>query len=118
MPKTEDLPVELLLAVMEIEAWFLGEYTHFERVSPNIKLERIKAVLKFDPSADDLEKRTHPAEDLDRIYQLGGLRYSKQRSNLERTVELLDFRFFISNVARRFPDAGRLIAVLGNQLSG
>jgi hypothetical protein len=118
MPKKEDLPIELLLAVMEIEAWFLGEYTHFERVSPNLKLERIRAALQFDPSTDDLEKRKHPTEDLDHIYQLAGLRYSKQRNNLERTVALLDFRFFISNVSRRFPDAGRLIAVLGNQLSG
>ncbi len=117
MPKKEDLPIELLLAVMEIEAWFLGEYTHFERVSPNLKIERIKKALQFDPSTDDLEKRKHPTEDLDRIYQLAGLRYSKQRNNLERTIELLDFRFFISNVSRRFPDAGRLIAVLGNQLS-
>ena len=118
MPKTDDLPVELLLAIMEIEAWFLGEYTHFERVSPNLKLDRIKRTLQFDPSADDLEKRAHPAEDLDRIYQLAGLRYTKQRNNLERTIELLDFRFFISNVSRRFPDAGRLIVALGNQLSG
>jgi hypothetical protein len=68
MPKTEDLPIELLLAVMEIEAWFLGEYTHFERVSPNLKLERIRAALQFDPSTDDLEKRKHPTEDLDHIY--------------------------------------------------
>jgi hypothetical protein len=117
MPKTDDLPVELLLAIMEIEAWFLGEYTHFERVSPNLRLDRIKRVLQFDPSIDDLEKRMHPAEDLDRIYQLAGLRYTKQRSNLERTIDLLDLRFFISNVCRRFPDAGRLIAALGNQLS-
>lgn len=117
MPKTDDLPVELLLAVMEIEAWFLGEYTHFERVSPNLRLERIKGALNFDPSTDDLERRSHPAEDLDHIYQLAGHRYTKQRNNLERTVELLDFRFFISNVSRRFPDAGRLIVALGNQLS-
>jgi hypothetical protein len=119
MPEEEDGPeVTLLLAIMEIEAWFLGEYTHFERVNPKLTIERIRAAVRFDPSRDDLEQRWHPAEDLDRIYKLAGTRYTKQRSNLERTLELLDYRFFISNVSRRFCDAGRLITALGKQLSG
>jgi hypothetical protein len=119
IPREKDGPaVELLLAVMEIEAWFIGEYTHFSRVSPQLTMEKIQYALRFDPARDDLEQRWHPAEDLDRIYKLAGVRYTKQRSNLERTLELLDFRFFISNVSRRFPDAARLISVLGNQLSG
>lgn len=119
MPVEEDGPeVHLLLAIMEIEAWFLGEYTHFERVSPKLTLDRIRAALRFDPSLDDLEQRWHPAEDLDHIYKLAGTRYTKQRNNLERTLDVLDFRFFISNVSRRFSDAHRLITLLGNQLSG
>jgi hypothetical protein len=113
-----ELPVHLFLAIMEIEAWLLGEYTHFARVSPELTLDRIRKHLRFDPSRDDLEQRWHPAEDLDRIYKLVGTRYTKQRSNVERTLDLVDFRFFISNVSRRFSDAGRLISLLGNQLSG
>lgn len=119
IPHEKDGPrIELLLAIMEIEAWFIGEYTHFAKVSPHLTIERIRHALRFDPTRDDLEQRWHPAEDLDRIYKLAGVRYTKQRSNLERTLELLDFKFFISNVSRRFSDAARLISVLGNQLSG
>jgi hypothetical protein len=87
-------------------------------VSPELTIDRIRAAMRFDPSHDDLEQRWHPAEDLDRIYKIAGARYTKQRSNLERTLELLDFRFFISHVSRRFSDAARLISVLDNQLSG
>jgi len=103
---------------MEIEAWLLAEYTHFERVSRELTIDRIRKHLRFDPSRDDLEQRWHPAEDLDRIYKIAGTRYTKQRNNVERTLESLDYRFFISNVSRRFADAGRLISLLGNQLSG
>ena len=113
-----ELPVHLFLAIMEIEAWLLGEYTHFARVSPALTLDRIRKNLRFDPSRDDLEQRWHPAEDLDRIYKLVGTRYTKQRNNVQRTLDLVDFRYFISNVSRRFSDAGRLISLLGNQLSG
>ena len=110
--------IDLFLAIMEIEAWILGEYTHFERISKNLSPERIRAALRLDLERDDLEQRWHPAEDLDRIYKLAGQRYTKQRNNLERTLDLLDYRFFISNVARRFSDAERLISLLNNQLSG
>ena len=113
-----ELPVHLILAIMEIEAWLLAEYTHFERVSRELTIDRIRKHLRFDPSRDDLEQRWHPAEDLDRIYNIAGTRYTKQRNNVERTLESLDYRFFISNVSRRFADAERLISLLGNQLSG
>jgi hypothetical protein len=108
--------VELFLAVMEIEAWLLGEHTHFLRVSPELTTQRIREKMQFDPATDDLERRWHPAEDLDRIYRIAGLRYSKQRSNLERTLDVIDFQFFIFHVARRFRDAERLVRLLKEQI--
>ena len=117
LPMT-DPPIHLLLAIMEIEAWLLAEHTHFKRISSDLTLERIQQKLRFNPATDDLERRWHPAEDLDRIYKIAGVRYSKGRANLERTLDLLDFGFFISHVARRFRDAQRLIDVLGFELSG
>jgi hypothetical protein len=117
MPKG-DPPIHLFLAIMEIEAWLLAEYTHFARFDPTLTMHRIRKQMGFDPVNDDLEHRWHPAEDMDRIYRLVGARYTKQRNNIERTLDLLDYRFFISNVSRRFSDAARLISLLGNQLSG
>jgi hypothetical protein len=116
LPRSEPT-VELLLAIMEIEAWLLAEHTHFARMSPELTPKRIQDKLHFDLERDDLQKRWHPAEDLDRIYQIAGLRYTKQRANLERTLELIDYNYFISHAARRFRDAERLIEVLSNQFS-
>lgn len=116
LPRAEP-PVELFLSIMEIESWFLAEHTHFQRISPALTMHRIQHNLHFDPSQDDMERRWHPAEDLDRIYQLGDARYTKQRANLERTLEAIDYHYFISKVSRRFFDADRLITLLKAQLS-
>ena len=110
-------PIELLLAIMEIEAWLLAEHTHFLRVSPELTSARIRDQMHFDPARDNLEQRWHPAEDLDRIYEIAGLRYTKGRTNVERTLELIDFGFFVSHVARRFRDAKRLVHILETELS-
>lgn len=117
LPQTEP-PVELFLAIMEIEAWFLAEHTHFPRVSADLTSDRILEKMHFDPVRDDLEQRWHPAEDLDRIYQIAGLRYTKQRSNVERTLELMDFQFFVMHAARRFRDAERFVRQLKAELQG
>ena len=116
LPRSEP-EVHLFLAIMEIEAWFLAEHTHYRRVSPDLTLERIRREFHFDPEKDDLERRWHPAEDLDRIYQMVGQRYSKQRGNVERMLEVMDFPFFVSEVAGRFRDAERLVEVLRIQFS-
>lgn len=110
--------VEIFLSIMEIEAWFIAEHTHFKRLNPGLTLERVRQRLRFDPARDDLRQRWHPAADLDRIYQLGGFRYGKQRTSLERTFDLMDFRYFVEQVTRRFADAQRLVERIREELSG
>lgn len=104
--------VELFLSVMEIEAWFLAEHTHFQRLSRMLTLELIRKNLGFDPARDDLQRREHPAEDMDRIYELAGFSYAKRINTLQRTVDLLDFRFFLSAVVCRFEDLEEMTRVL------
>jgi len=109
--------VEIILSVMEIEAWFLAEHTHFQRIARELTPERIARQLRFDPRWDDLERRWHPAQDLDRAYQLGGARYTKQRGNVARTLDCLDFALLLAEVPRRFRDFGRLASLLRAEFS-
>lgn len=83
------IPVKFILAVMETEAWFLAESTHFSRIDPSITVQSIKASLGFDPENDPLEQRTDPAKDLDACYRLGGKSYSKRHVDI--TVNALDY---------------------------
>ena len=85
-------------------------------MDPKVTPEKVQKHLHLDVRGN-LERRSHPASDLDRVYRLARVRYSKQRSAVERTLDRLDFDFLISDVARRFEDLDRLIENLSRQLS-
>ena len=53
--KTQPIRVVFVLSIMELEAWFLSEYTHFSRLYVPISPAQVRAWLGFDPSTDDME---------------------------------------------------------------
>lgn len=108
--KTSPVVVDFILSVMELEAWFLAEYTHFARVDDSITIERIKNELGFDPAIDDLQLRPSPAADLDACYQLGGKQYLKHQS--EANVGHLDFAQIYLSVTTRFNYLASLVRVI------
>ncbi len=105
--KTSLIPVEFILAIMEIEAWFLAEATHYQRIDPAITVAAIKARLGFDPENDDMEQRLAPAEDLNKCYQIGGRTYLKHRA--QDTVDALDYALIYVRFPAKFDYLGRLL---------
>ncbi len=112
--KTNLIPVEFILAIMEIEAWFLAETTHFARIDPALTLPALVAALGFNPATDDLEQRPAPADDLARCYALAAKAYQKRAHD---TVEALDYVLVYLELGKRFRYLERLIASLGSFLS-
>ncbi len=84
----DGVPVDIHFAVMEVEAWFLDEISHFERVHPDLTVERI-AAAGIDVQSTRGEEWDHPAEVLDRIYKVANLRYAKKGTQIRRTVDAL-----------------------------
>ena len=110
--KTKPINPVFVLGVMEIEAWFLAEHTHFPKIHPNLTVERIKAAFRFDPSLDDMQARPCPHEDLHRIYQLEGLAYEKSTRKVQRTVGHLDYGIIYLELIEKFPDLKTLMESL------
>lgn len=98
---TKYMPIHIILAQMEVEAWFLAETTHFPRIHSSLTLDAIKNVLNFDPSVDDVEIRTHPAQDLHNVYSLANFAYTKKERNINRTVNALDYSNIYLNLKDR-----------------
>jgi hypothetical protein len=115
--KTNPIKVSFVLAVMEIEAWFLSEHTHFSRVHPELTLDRIVAGLKFDPSADDMTLRANPAEDLHNAYKIVGLAYRKHKNQIHRTVGALDYANLYLQLRQRVPAINELISAIESFLT-
>jgi hypothetical protein len=106
---TPSIPVDVLLAVMEIEAWFVAEHTHFGKLDPTLTCERIRKEVGFDPSTDNVEKIRHPSATLDQIYQLVGRRYTERKASARNTVNKLDGTLLCLDVPKRAPRLSRLL---------
>jgi hypothetical protein len=115
--KTVPVRVVFVLAVMEVEAWFLAEYTHFERMATALTVASISANLGFDPSEDDMEQRLNPAGDLHAAYQLVGLAYSKRRANVQRTVGELDYGRLYLEMPASYPSLATLVSAVDHFLA-
>jgi hypothetical protein len=106
--RTSLAPVTFILAIMEIEAWFLSEATHFQRIDPSITVAAIKATLGFDPENDDMGQRFTPAEDLNNCYRIGGKTYTKRQAQV--TIHALDYTYMYVELQNKIRYLQRLIA--------
>lgn len=113
--KTSLISVEFILAILEIEAWFLAEVTHYAKIDPAITVAAIKAALLFDPENDDLEQRLAPAEDLNRCYALGGKVY--QKGLAKETVDALDYARIYLELGKKFRYLDRLMQSISTFLA-
>ncbi|MBL8196756.1 MAG: hypothetical protein JNM06_23385, partial [Blastocatellia bacterium] len=87
--KTKLAPVNFILSIMEIEAWFLAEISHFSKIDTTITIEAINARLGFDIEKDNIEQRSCPSQDLHECYSIAGKAYIKSQANI--TVNVLDY---------------------------
>ncbi|MEO6825333.1 MAG: hypothetical protein ABI167_11545 [Nitrosospira sp.] len=105
--KTSLIPVEFVLAVMEIEAWFLAEFNHFPKIDPLVTVSTIKATLGFDPESADLQLRDTPRDDLERSYMIGGKNYEKPAYT---TIACLDYSYIYLELQHKVAYLKRLVA--------
>jgi hypothetical protein len=100
------------LAIMETEAWFLGEFHHLTKVSRKLTPEFIQKHLGFNPRTDNMEERDRPAEDMKAAYQLVGHDYTKKRDRLNAVVSKLDFNYFTHGLMERMPSLEQFVTEL------
>jgi hypothetical protein len=99
----------IYLAIMETEAWFLGEYHHLKKISPRLTPEFIQKHLGFNPRSQNMEERDQPARDMKTVYQLVGHDYTKKKDRLNAVVSKLNFQFFTHDLAARMASLGLFV---------
>ena len=100
-------PVDFILSVMEVEAWFLAEFNHYAEIDPLITPHEIASQLSFNPVVDDPALRDNPASDLNLSYSIAGKTYSKGQAS--RTIDALDYAYIYTDLADRIPELKRLV---------
>jgi hypothetical protein len=99
-------PVIFVLSMMEVEAWFLAEYSHYERIHPELTPQVILESLGFDPRILIPGERDYPSSDLQQSYALRGIVYEK--SSVQNTIDSLDMAYVYTELPEKVPE----IAVL------
>jgi len=100
---------KIYLAVMETEAWFLGEFHHLKKVSGKLNPGFVEQHLGFNPRTENMEDRERPAEDIKAVYQLVGHDYTKKRDRLNAVVSKLNFKYFTHGLAEKMPSLGAFV---------
>lgn len=116
LPLVPIMPL-IVVAVMEVEAWFLAENTHFLRIDGSLDDVRVASILGFDPSAANVEARHQPSNDLNTVYQTVGKSYQKFKESTQQTIESLDYCRIYLEVKNRAPAIGPLISVIEDFLN-
>lgn len=109
--RTKPIVVDFVLSIMEVEAWFLAEYTHFPRIDATISVPAIVAACGFDPVNDDMQLRPTPADDMKDCYAIGGKPYEKRYA--KATVEALDYAHVYAGLIDRFPYLKSFCEIIG-----
>lgn len=112
---TPPLPANtaIVVAVNEIESWFLSECNHFTCVDAILTNSFIVSRVGFDPCIDDMTLRSHPAQDLHDIYQLVGKAYkNKKKDTVERTIECLDYANIYIKLASKITKLNDLVSII------
>lgn len=109
------IPVQFVLSIMEVEAWFLQEASHFSRLNPSIDLHVMRGALGFDPENEDMSLRETPKRDIDDCYRLVGLSYIG--ANPSTTINALDMSIMQLQMPARIPYLRSLVDSISNFLN-
>ncbi|WP_052181015.1 DUF4276 family protein [Alistipes sp. ZOR0009] len=109
----------IVIAIREIEDWFIAECNHYSHIDASLTLNSGQITsIGFNPQTDDLTTRSNAAaEDLRTIYQLVNKTYNKSKDKVERTVECLDYCNIYLNTKYRFLKLQELIDKIDRFLS-
>lgn len=114
----ENIDIKMCIAVAEIEAWFLGELTHYARIDPQLSHEIIIEKLNFDPVNSDIELEVrHPSKLLDKVYNIAGLSYSKRESEVKRVISSLNYEELYTTTRDKSKSLNNLLENLDYYLS-
>lgn len=113
------IPTSIIIAVYEIEAWFLAECTHFQRVDSILTNTFVTSNMGFNPCIDDMTLRPEPAVDLHNAYQLGRppKSYSKKKSHIERTINSLDYAYLYDKIRHDIAKVNELVTKIDTFLT-
>jgi hypothetical protein len=100
-----------IIAVMEVEAWFIADYEHFIRMDASLRTSWLNDILDIKLETDNIESYSYPSQIIFKIWRLVGKTYKKRESDSWSICSHLDYLKYCSNdeFFKRIPSYARLI---------
>lgn len=120
---TDNLPVgvlgvDFIIAVTEIESWFVQDDTHYHRIHCDLTLDRVNHQLGIDITKDSAETLRRPSKDLNDVYNLVEVKYKKKKGQCIRTVNALDIEHLFLNGRKLLVSLDQFLTALEGWFSG
>jgi len=104
------VPISVILAVMEVEAWFLAEWNYLAKIDNRLTCDFILQKCGLDlRNIIDIEQREHPSQDLDEIYRLVSRKYDKSEITTQEIINNLDYEFLYLDLVNSVKQLKRFI---------
>lgn len=110
--KRMPLDFDIVLAVREIESWFLAEGAFLQKMNKVITEEFLLRKIGYNPAKVNYRSIEHPAAELNRILQLVGLSYAKKYTQARKVVYSLDMRIVMHMLRKKIKELDLLISYL------
>ncbi len=107
----------IIVAVNEVESWFLAECNHFQCIDTRLTEVFLISNIGYNPCLEDVTFFTQPSQNLKTIYQFVGKTYNKKRKTVERTVECLDYTNIYLTIRNRIVKLNELITKIDEFLT-
>ncbi|MEA3491993.1 MAG: hypothetical protein U9R27_08860 [Campylobacterota bacterium] len=103
---------KMILAVMEIETWFIAEFNHYQNIDKHLTLEEIRRVIDLQEIENFEREISRPANTLNDIYQLINRHWTKSEKQIRRTVVAIDYENLYIHTKEKVPSLKELIDTL------
>lgn len=105
-------PCFVVVALTEVEAWFLQEQNHFLQVSPILDRQCIIDKINYDIDNDIAEDQVKPSKTLNSIYSIAGKRYTKKKYHVSNIVWSLDMENLYLDRRAKLTSFDRFVALI------
>jgi hypothetical protein len=103
------VPISVILAVMEVEAWFLAEWNYLAKLDNRLTCDFILQKCGLDLRIIDTEQRARPSQDLDEIYRLVSRNYDKSEKTSQEIINNLDYEILYLHLVNSVKQLKRFI---------
>lgn len=106
----QPVPPRMIFAVMEVEAWFVAENTHFARIDHRLTPAAVNVILQGRNEDCHCELIPHPAATMHAVYHSVGRSYTKEKRKVSMIVDAVDFARLYLQLAPATPSLSELCA--------